>query len=311
MRFSAELENRLKKRFRHLARWAEREGTTAFRAYDRDLPQAPWQIDWYAGKVAATEVVTSAARRLDEDERAAEQAEVVLAVTRALGVAEGDVFVKSRARRLSGQQHEKLAHKKSEVIVEEHGLRLVANLSDYLDTGVFLDHRPLRRRVGKLAGGKRVLNLFCYTGAFTVHAAAAGASETVGVDLSNTYLAWAEKNLALNDLAAPNHRFVREDALSFLAERSAKYDVIVCDPPTMSRSKSAADFDVQRDHVRLVRLCAERLSPGGVLFFSTNARKFVLDPAAVAGLVAKDITAETIPEDFRADAHKAWEIARQ
>ena len=206
-----------------------------------------------------------------------------------------------------------LDHRGELIEVGEGGLRFLVNLWDYLDTGLFLDHRPLRARVREMARDKRFLNLFCYTGSVSVYAADGGAAETTSVDLSQTYLEWATRNLALNGFANNRHKLVRDDAAKYLEHHSAMYDLIFVDPPTFSNSKSAADFDVQRDHARLLQLCGERLLPGGVIFFSNNFRRFKLDETALAGFAIRDISASTIPFDFERNAriHKAWEFSKK
>ncbi len=301
----AAFEKRIAKRFEELSRWAARERTNAFRIYDSDLPHAPWTVDWYAGRVVAAERVTSHAMSLSEAELASERAAAVAAIGAALKISEEAIFVKRRA---AHAVRGKIDSRSDQHVVEENGLRFEVNLSDYLDTGLFLDHRPLRRRVGAIASGKRVLNLFCYTGAFTVHAAAGGARETVSVDLSKTYLAWAERNLALNKMTSPKHRFVCADAIEFLERERGAYDVIVLDPPTTSRSKRGTEFDVRADHPKLLAAALALVAPGGVLFFSTNAHGFALD--AIAKAKARDISTETTPLDFRAGVHRCWEISR-
>jgi 23S rRNA (guanine2445-N2)-methyltransferase / 23S rRNA (guanine2069-N7)-methyltransferase len=194
--------------------------------------------------------------------------------------------------------------------VGEGGLRFLVNLWDYLDTGLFLDHRPLRARIRSLARDKRFLNLFCYTGSVSVYAAAGGAAETTSVDLSQTYLEWATRNLALNGFGNTKHKLVSADAIEYLQNHSAMYDLIFVDPPTFSNSKRAEDFDVQRDHVRLLQLCGDRLLPGGTILFSNNFRRFKLDAAELGGFAIQDISASTIPFDFERNQriHKCWEL---
>jgi 23S rRNA (guanine2445-N2)-methyltransferase / 23S rRNA (guanine2069-N7)-methyltransferase len=198
-------------------------------------------------------------------------------------------------------------------VVREGGARLRVNLFDYLDTGLFLDHRPIRQRIAAEAGGKRFLNLFCYTGAGSVQAAVGGAAETTSVDLSGTYLEWAAGNLALNGATGPQHRLVQADAMAWLEADRGQYDLVFCDPPTFSNSARAEDFDTQRDHVRLLRAAVARLAPGGLLLFSNNYRRFRLDEAAVAGFAdAREITAATIAPDFERNPriHRCWELRR-
>jgi 23S rRNA (cytosine1962-C5)-methyltransferase len=201
-------------------------------------------------------------------------------------------------------------------VVEEHGLRFEVNLSDYVDTGLFLDHRPTRKRVGEEALGRRVLNLFAYTGAFTVHARAGRAAATTTVDLSNTYLDWAARNLQLNGFALDAaHRFDKADCLHWLETapaRGERYDLIVCDPPTFSNSKAMdRTFRVDQDHPWLLGQCAKLLNPGGALYFSTNFRGFELSVDKIRGLRCEDLSATSVPEDFRnRRIHRCWRMTR-
>ena len=185
------------------------------------------------------------------------------------------------------------------------------NLFDYLDTGLFLDHRPQRAQMAREAEGKRFLNLFCYTGVASVQAAVAGALSTTSVDLSATYLEWCADNMALNGLGGREHRLVQADALRWLEAETWQYDVIFCDPPTFSNSARAEDFDVQREHVRLLMAAVQRLAPGGVLYFSNNFRRFKLDEQAIAGFAhCEEISPRTIAPDFERNAriHRAWRL---
>jgi 23S rRNA (guanine2445-N2)-methyltransferase / 23S rRNA (guanine2069-N7)-methyltransferase len=196
-------------------------------------------------------------------------------------------------------------------VVSEGAAKLRVNLFDYLDTGLFLDHRLLRLRIAREAKGKRFLNLFAYTGAASVEAAVGGAVATTSVDLSGTYLDWAAENLAINAVGGGKHRLVQADALKWLEAELGEYDLIFCDPPTFSNSKRTDDFDAQRDHVRLLRACIDRLAPDGMLLFSNNYRRFKLDETAVAEFARfKDISAQTIDQDFERNPriHKAWEL---
>lgn len=300
------LENRLRKRWRHLRRWAEREGVTAWRVYDRDIPEIPLAIDLY-GTMAQVQVYRRRAADASEEALCEEARDALVAVA---GVAPEDVVFKTRERRPGQWQYEKVGAAARETIVEEYGRRFIVNLSDYLDTGLFLDHRLTRRMVGEMAPGARFLNLFAYTGAFSVHAAAGGAVETTTVDLSNTYLAWARRNFALNGMDERRHRVVRSDAFRFLddARGARPWDLIVLDPPTVSTSKAMEfKFDVQTGHVALLRATLAALAPGGTLVFSNNFRGFRMEADALPGCVIEEITARTIPPDFRdASIHRCW-----
>ena len=289
------LANRLRKRSRHLARWARRTGVSCYRLYDCDIPEIPLVVDWYEGRLH----VSAYARAGDPVRDDAWLDEMTAAAASALGVAREDAFAKRRAGQPGATQYGRLGDARATFTVREAGLLFLVNLSDYVDTGLFLDHRETRARVAAEAAGKRVLNLFCYTGAFTVHAAARGAAATTSVDLSKTYLEWAGENLRLNALAGPKHELVRADALEFLARDTGPYDLAVLDPPTFSNSKKMREsFDVQRDHVALVNATLRRLAPGGVLWFSTNFRRFKLDAPALEASAIEDVSRETLPEDF-------------
>ena len=298
------LANRLRKNLRHVRKWAKRAQVTCYRVYDRDIPEVPLSVDWYDGRVCV-------AARLRPEERDASDFDawseaLRLTVARTLEVAPEQVYARERQRQRGAAQYQPQGREAQRFEVVEGGRRLWVNLSDYLDTGLFLDHRPLRARVAAEARGRRVLNLFCYTGAFSVHAAAGGAASTVSVDLSPTYLAWAGRNLARNRLDENRHRLVRADVFEFLRGDRGAYDVVVLDPPTLSRSSSGRSFDLQRAHGELLGLCLARLAPGGELWFSTNYRQFRLDDRAVAGSVVREITAETTPPDFREGLHRSF-----
>jgi 23S rRNA (guanine2445-N2)-methyltransferase / 23S rRNA (guanine2069-N7)-methyltransferase len=301
--------NRLEKNARHLRKWARREGVSCWRVYDKDLHDYACAIDLYGSKVHVQEYERPP--KIDEAKAKERIDEVVAAVPEVLEVSPSDVFVKVRRRQKGGGQYEKLDEKRELFEVSEGGHRFLVNLGDYLDTGLFLDHRITRRMIGEMASGKRFLNLFAYTGSATVYAAKGGAVSTTTVDLSNTYLDWAAKNFELNGLEPGKHEIVRADCLVWIPQGAARYDLIFLDPPTFSTSKKMeGTFDVQRDHVPLIRAAARLLAPGGVLLFSNNFRRFEIDRAGLSGLEIEDITARTIPEDFRRNPkiHNAWRI---
>ncbi len=294
------LGNRVRKNARHLGKWAKRENVTCWRVYDRDIPEVPITIDTYEGALVINDF------RIERDDDAWLDA-VVAAAKAALGATE--VFVKRRERlahRSEGQQYERLADRGETRIVHEGGHRFAVNLDDYVDTGLFLDHRMTRARVAA-EPATSLLNLFCYTGAFTVYAAAAGMT-TTSVDLSNTYLARARDNLELNRL---DGELVHADVREFLGEaRTAgrRWDVAVVDPPTFSNSKRMDyTFDLQRDHAALLDDVAAVTTR--VIWFSTNRRRFKLEWER-PGVAVSDETRATIPPDFRdAKIHHAWRIA--
>jgi len=313
----ADFRRRLAKRFRHLAKWARRQEIEAFRVYDRDIPEIPLVIDWYGGWLHAAEFDRPHERTGIEHEVWLDR--MVEAAAGELGVPPERTFLKTRRRQRGGGQYGKLDERQTLVTIREAGLAFECNLSDYLDTGLFLDQRITRGLVREAAAGKRVLNLFCYTGSFSVYAAAGGAAETTSVDLSNTYLDWTRTNLARNGFRdAGRHRTVRDEARAFLEHRArrgeAPFDLVVCDPPTFSRSaRSATPWDVEHDHAELLELVAGSLAPGGVVFFSTNARRFHLAAERLAARFAvREITSRTIPEDFRdRRPHRAWRLTPQ
>jgi 23S rRNA (cytosine1962-C5)-methyltransferase len=293
--------NRLRKNHRHLAKWARRSGIQAYRIYDHDLPEHPLAVDLYGPCVHAQEYERT--RPLEDPAQQAWLDEMAASLCDVLAVDRGDIFFKRRRRLKDFSQYERLGTERRELVIEEAGARFLVNLSDHIDTGLFLDHRSTRAMVGEMAAGKRMLNLFAYTASFSVHAARGGAVATTSVDLSNTYLEWASRNFALNDIAADRNELVRMDVSEFLERavgRGARYDLIVIDPPTYSKSKMARhDFEVQRDHVRLINESLKLLAPEGEVVFSTNFRRFKLAAAQLDATRVRDITARTIPPDFR------------
>jgi 23S rRNA (guanine2445-N2)-methyltransferase / 23S rRNA (guanine2069-N7)-methyltransferase len=302
------VKNRIEKNFRHLRKIAARENTQCWRVYDADLPEYAAAIDIYGEHLHIQEYQAPAS--VDENLARTRWRELVRAAGEALGVPRERIALKQRRRGKGGEKYGRLDQRGEFLEVGEGGLKFLVNLHDYLDTGLFLDHRPLRARVRELARGKRFLNLFCYTGSVSVYAAAGGASETVSVDLSQTYLDWAARNFALNGLDPASNRLVRDDAASYLQSHSAMFDLIFVDPPTFSNSKRAEDFDVQRDHVRLLNQCGDRLMQGGMILFSNNFRRFRLDEQRLARFAIREISALTIPFDFARHAriHRAWEL---
>jgi len=313
------LANRLVNRQRHLRKWARRRGITCYRVYERDIPDYPVVVDWYDGDA----VVWIHARKKDETPEAcrAYEALVVAEICAGLEIERTRLFVKERRRqrfRREGQgQYERVETTGYTRTVDEGGLKFEVNLTDYLDTGLFLDHRDTRRLVRERSSGRAVLNLFSYTGSFSVYAAAGGASRTESVDLSATYLRWTERNFALNSIALGRaHRLTRADCLAYLDERHRagdRFDLVVCDPPTFSNSKrmDTDSFSVERDHPMLLKKCVAMLNAGGEVLFSTNARGFELRQDALPPRCAiRDMTASTTPEDFtHRPPHGCWRIS--
>lgn len=312
-----QLANRIQRVARHRRKWAKRAGVGCFRVYDRDIPDQPLVVDWYDGDAVAW--AFDRARNESEAQEEAWLAAAMGAVASGLGLDPARVWLKRRRRQRGRQldegegQYERLDQSGAVKVVPEQGLRFEVNLSDYLDTGLFIDHRQTRALVRAEAAGRDVLNLFAYTGSFTCYAAAGGARSTTTVDLSNTYQGWTRRNLALNGVAEGEaHRLVRADCLDWLRRVGAPaYDLIVCDPPTFSASTAmAASFSVVRDHPWLLERCRDLLRPGGVLWFSSNARGFAL-AALPPGLQGEETTARTVPEDCaRRPPHRSWRLVR-
>jgi len=305
---AAGLRNRLEKNLKHLRPKMKREGVECFRAYDADLPDYSAAIDVYADHLHIQEY--QAPKTIPEDIAQKRLRELVRVAADVFAVKPEKIALKTRMKRGRLEQYGRQDERGHAMTANEGGLKFEVNLFDYLDTGLFLDHRPLRTRVREQARGQRFVNLFCYTGAVTVYACAGGAASTVSVDLSNTYLDWAERNLALNGLGTSSDRLVHGDALRWIENDRGEYDLIYVDPPTFSNSKRAEDFDVQRDHVRLLQACAARLAPNGLILFSNNNRRFKIDRESLAALDIRDITAATIAIDFARDQkiHHCFEI---
>jgi 23S rRNA (cytosine1962-C5)-methyltransferase len=299
--------NRLQKVWKHYSKLARRQGVACFRFYDHDLPQFPFAIEWYDGAVHAAEYQRR--HGMEDEAHDAWLQECKSTIAEVLQVPLESVFMKERKRKAGRQdQYEKFGEDKVERIVPESDLHFIINLTDYLDTGLFLDHRITREMVRKEIEGKRFLNLFCYTGAFSVHAAKGGAEQVVSVDMSKTYLNWAKRNMQFNKLYKDQqHHFLHEDVLAWIQDLPAdSFDVIVCDPPTFSNSKRMeGTWDVQRDHVALLRKLIRALSPDGVLYFSNNYKGFVLDRDSLPTDRIEDITRATTPFDFEGRLHRA------
>lgn len=302
--------NRLKKLARHLRRWPTRRGITCFRLYDRDIPEIPLVVDRYDDHLHITEYDRPHDR--DPAQHANWLDLMVRAAAEALEVDHSKAFLKRRQRQRGTVQHEHLAEQHYEITVQEGGLKFLVNLSDYVDTGLFLDHRITRSMVREASAEKHVLNLFGYTGAFTVYAAAGGAARTTTVDWTRAYLDWARRNMQLNGFAGDEHKFVREDARAFLrgSPPRPQYDVAVVDPPTFSNSKrTEEDWTVQAGYVELLTETLRRMTPGGVIYFSTNFRQFKFDESALAAAQIREISKQTVPEDFRNKRiHRCWVI---
>ncbi|MEQ5126745.1 bifunctional 23S rRNA (guanine(2069)-N(7))-methyltransferase RlmK/23S rRNA (guanine(2445)-N(2))-methyltransferase RlmL [Providencia sp. wls1914] len=309
---SPDFANRLRKNQKKLAKWAKQQGVDCYRLYDADLPEYNVAVDIYGDKV----VIQEYAPPKTVDERKARQRlfDVITATMNVLELTSNQLVLKTRQRQKGKQQYEKLAQKDDFFLVNEYNAKLLVNLTDYLDTGLFLDHRIARRMLGEMSRGKDFLNLFCYTGTATVHAGLGGAKSTTSVDMSRTYLEWAEKNLQANQLTGRQHRLMQADCLNWLANTDEQFDLIFIDPPTFSNSKRMdGTFDVQRDHVQLITHLKRMLRRGGTVMFSNNKRGFKMDLEALTelGLKAQEITAKTLSEDFARNRqiHNCWLIS--
>jgi 23S rRNA (guanine2445-N2)-methyltransferase / 23S rRNA (guanine2069-N7)-methyltransferase len=312
-RQAEEFANRLRNRARHLRRWPTRRGITCYRLYERDVADVPLVVDRYESALHIAEFARP------HDRSPAQHADwldlMVRTAAEVLEVPRSRVFLKHRDRQRGDDQYQRVADARARFVVEEGGLKFVVNLSDYVDTGLFLDHRRTRQLVREAAAETRFLNLFAYTGAFSVYAAAGGATSTTTVDHSATYIEWARENLELNGFSGPQHQLIRSEIWEFLDGLSPNdaWDLAVVDPPTFSNRKGTEEpWDVQRDHGVLLKRLAEHISPNSTVFFSTNFRRFKLDEAALAAYSIRDITRQTIPEDFRNERiHRCWRLVRK
>jgi 23S rRNA (guanine2445-N2)-methyltransferase / 23S rRNA (guanine2069-N7)-methyltransferase len=310
---AAMFSNRMRKNLQQMQRWARKQGVSCYRIYDADMPEYAVAVDRYENMLHVAEYQAPAS--IDEQTAEGRMNEIRQVLPLVTGVAEDDIYYKQRRRQRGRQQYEKTGKSGELVAVKEAAATLLVNLSDYLDTGLFLDHRPLRLRIAAEARDKDFLNLYCYTAPASVHAACAGARSTTSVDLSNTYLGWARKNYAANKLAEGDvHRFVRADCQQWLGEQDREYDLILLDPPSFSNSKRMQDsFDVQRDHAQLLASSLGCLRAGGVLYFSNNLRSFKLDPGLQEICNIEDISASTIDFDFRRNPriHHCWRVTKK
>lgn len=293
-------KNRLAKVYRHLSKQAKRLNVTCYRIYDHDLPEFPFCIEFYGNKLYVAEYQRR--HGMTDEEHDEWMQESLNTISEVLSVQPENIFLKLRKKKAGRlDQYQKLNESQNEFIVEENGLKFIINLSDYLDTGLFLDHRITRQMVREHSAGKKVLNLFAYTGSFSVYAAAGGAEEVVTVDLSKKYLNWSERNMKTNGFDDnKKYQFVHADVKQYLKSVAPDhFDMIVMDPPTFSNSQRMEDFlDIQRDHAELINNCLTGLKKDGALYFSTNSRKFVLNKEAINASSIKDITKATTPFDF-------------
>ncbi|WP_038911429.1 bifunctional 23S rRNA (guanine(2069)-N(7))-methyltransferase RlmK/23S rRNA (guanine(2445)-N(2))-methyltransferase RlmL [Dickeya dadantii] len=307
--FAEDFANRLRKNLRKLDKWAAQQGIECYRLYDADLPEYNVAVDRYGERVVIQEYAPP--KSIDAQKARQRLFDVINATLSVLELPASHLVLKTRERQKGKNQYEKLAEKGEFLQVSEFNAKLWVNLTDYLDTGLFLDHRIARRMLGEMSNGKDFLNLFAYTGSASVHAGLGGARSTTTVDMSRTYLEWAEKNLRLNGLTGRQHRLIHADCLAWMRETHEQFDLIFIDPPTFSNSKRMDEsFDVQRDHLMLMTQLKRILRPGGIIMFSNNKRGFQMDQAGLAalGLEAKEITAQTLSQDFARNRqiHNCW-----
>ncbi len=291
--------NRLTKTYKHLAKSAARQKISCFRIFDHDLPEFPLIIERYGDDVYVAEYKRK--HRLDDHAHEVWLADSVAVIAEVLGVNTDQIFTRLRQKKAGrAGQYRKTGEFSPEKIVEENNLKFLINLEDYLDTGLFLDHRTTRKMVMDESRGKRVLNLFAYTGSFSVYAAAGGAISVTTVDLSKTYLERAQRNMALNWFTGDNYQIVAADVMQYLPnQQEHSFELIVLDPPTFSNSKKMENvLDIQQHHVSLINQCCRLLTPGGILYFSTNYSKFQLRSSEIQATEIKDITRATTPFDF-------------
>ena len=306
---AVDFANRLQKNIKKIEKWAKQQGLDAHRLYDADLPEYNLAVDRYADHIVVQEY--AAPKNIDENKARQRLLDAVNATLQVTGIETNKLILKVRQKQKGTNQYEKLANKGEYFYVNEYGAKLWVNLTDYLDTGLFLDHRLTRKMLGEMAQGKDFLNLFAYTGSATVHAALGKAKSTTTVDMSNTYLNWAEQNLLLNDIEGKQHKLIQADCLQWLEKCDRQFDLIFVDPPTFSNSKRMEDsWDVQRDHIKLMTNLKRILRPNGTIVFSNNKRGFKMDFAKLEelGLSAVEISHKTLPLDFERNKqiHNCW-----
>ncbi len=316
--------NRLEKRYKHLKKWAKRSDITCFRIYDKDIPEIPLVVDIYEDCSTCEKYLVIALYERPYEKDSESENKWILEMAKKAAVVflinPENIFIKMRKKQHNNSQYEKqILQRNKQIIVDEQNARFKINLSEFLDTGLFFDHRPLRKIIRETCKGKSVLNLFCYTGSFSVYAAQGKAKKIDSVDLSKNYIEWAKENFSLNNITInENFSFYVEDSLTFLQKtvkiNAAKYDIIILDPPTFSNSKKTdTTLDINRDYFLYINLCLKLLNKNGTLYFSTNSRKFSFDDSLIENKDVSicDITESTIPEDFRnKKIHKCWKLQK-
>ncbi len=306
------LINRLRKNKRVLGKWARQQNIECFRLYDRDLPEYAFAIDCYGEFVQMAEYQAPA--EISDEKVSARREQAIAAVQKVLDIARENIVLKSRERQRGSQQYESQDQSKSFFAVNEGPAQFWINLHAYLDTGLFLDHRPIRQFIRENAAGKRFLNLFCYTGSASVQAALGGATSTLSIDLSNTYLDWARRNFLLNKIGGKNHRLKKADCIDYLSSKYEKFDLIFLDPPTFSNSKSSSNvLDIQKDHATLISNAMNKLEKDGLLIFSTNKLNFKLDNKILKQFKIRDYTKSSLGKDFQRQKkiHQTWLISHK
>ena len=305
------LANRLKKNKQQLNQWLESNQIEAYRMYDADLPEYAVAIDCYQNHVHIQEY--QAPKTIDPKRAALHLNHVMLAVQSVIQPKLEKIHLKTRQIQKDNQQYNKFNDEEDRFVINEQGRKYLVDLEQYLDTGLFLDHRWLRNQVQSESKGKKVLNLFSYTGAISVAAAKGQAQSVTSVDTSKTYMKWAEENFALNSLRSPQHNFIRADVLSYLSRSQEQFDLIIADPPTFSNSHSRdEDWEVQKDHQQLIDACMEMLSKTGVLYFSNNFKKFSLDTDIEEKYTVKNITKKSFDPDYKnSKIHHCYQITHK
>ena len=309
------LENRLRKNIKHLQKWASKNNVNCYRIYDADLPEFNFAIDLYNSDEQYIVLQEYAApKHIDEKKISTRRKLALSTIKQMLKLSDAQVFYKQRQRQSGARQYDKLENSKTFHVVQESNCSFYVNFQDYLDTGLFLDHRITRSMIQQKAANKTFLNLFCYTGTASVHAALGGAKTTTSVDMSATYIEWCKRNFKLNNIQPGNHQFIQADCIEWLKQDKQKYDLIFLDPPTFSNSKRMdGHFDIQQHYIELIKDCISLLAGKGEIIFSTNYRKFTFDESKFTNTTIKNITLQTLPEDFARNRkiHQCWQIKRK
>lgn len=308
------IANRLAKNLKKLKKWLNKENIQAYRLYDRDIPEYPYIVDVYPGHA----IIFEKGKKLGDDLelhklRAEHQDQILSACIKVLNLPIESIIFKERVIKTGTTQYQKKSQTKDFFTIQENGVFLEINLRDYLDTGIFLDHRPLRKIIKDSSRNKKVLNLFSYTGSISIMAAMGGARQVTSVDMSKTYTQWCERNFELNHVKQQNHKFITQDCFEFLKHYKDKFDIIILDPPSFSNSKKMENFlDIQRDHPDLIHSCMKLLLDKGTLYFSNNLRKFKLEAQLTEQYVFENITHISIPSDFRdKKIHQCFKITKK